>query len=92
MFDVTLKNKKKSGGQIYNVGGGEKNAVTLNTIIKKIEKLLHHKIAVTFKEERPGDQHYFVSDTAKAQKQLGWRPAVGVDEGLAKLIEWMKTS
>jgi CDP-paratose 2-epimerase len=92
MFDMTLKHRKITSGQIYNVGGGEDNAVTLNTVIKKIEKLLKQKIIVTYADERPGDQHYFVSDCAKAQKQLGWHPTIAVDEGLSKLISWMKKS
>jgi CDP-paratose 2-epimerase len=90
MFDMTVKHKRITKGQIYNVGGGERNAVTLNMVIKMIEKILKRDIPVTYAKERPGDQHYFVSDCTKAKKDLGWNPTIGVTEGLIKLIDWMK--
>jgi len=38
---------------------------------------------------RPGDQRICIMDTRKAQRELGWRPKVGVAEGVKKLYEWV---
>jgi nucleoside-diphosphate-sugar epimerase len=32
----------------------------------------------------------FVADVRKASRRLGWRPRVSIDEGLGRLISWVK--
>jgi UDP-glucuronate 4-epimerase len=40
---------------------------------------------------RPGDQRHTTADTGKLQRHLGWRATVGLDEGLARQVEWQRT-
>jgi CDP-paratose 2-epimerase len=91
LYDMAVHNVSKVSGQVFNVGGGRKNAVNLLQILAKLEKLMGRKIAVTYDKVRPGDQSFYVSDIAKAKKVLGWEPKVGVEEGLGKLISWVKS-
>jgi CDP-paratose 2-epimerase len=44
---------------------------------------------VRYGEERPGDQRYYVSDTRKLRKAIGWQPRVGVAEGVGELYRWL---
>ena len=37
-----------------------------------------------------GDQPVFVCDVAKAAKLIGWRPTIGVREGVDELIAWTR--
>jgi len=53
-----------------------------------IGELLGHKPEVEFDSWRPGDQRYYVSDTAKFQRTTGWRPRISVQEGLERLTRW----
>jgi CDP-paratose 2-epimerase len=92
LFEKVIDNPKKAAGQIFNVGGGQTNAINLLKLISKLEKILDRKIKFTFAGTRPGDQHYYVSDITKAGKVMGWKPKVDVDEGLVKLINWVKVS
>jgi dTDP-glucose 4,6-dehydratase len=39
--------------------------------------------------ERPGQDAAYVIDSAKARGELGWRPAVGLDAGLAEVRDWV---
>jgi nucleoside-diphosphate-sugar epimerase len=41
-------------------------------------------------EWRPADQKVFVADVSAAVRDLGWRPEVGVEEGLASMLEWTR--
>lgn len=41
-------------------------------------------------EFRPGDIRYAVADISAAQSQLSWAPKIGLDEGLAELVNWAK--
>jgi CDP-paratose 2-epimerase len=44
---------------------------------------------VRFGAWRPGDQRYYCSDYRKLQNATGWRPSTTVDDGLARLREWL---
>ena len=41
---------------------------------------------------RPGDQPVFVADVSKAGREFGWAPQVGVREGIARLMAWVKAN
>ncbi len=76
-------------GNIYNIGGGSKNKVSLIELIKILEKKLNKSASYSFKEWRPGDQKIFFCNNQKAYKELGWEAKTGIDEGLNKLFEWV---
>jgi CDP-paratose 2-epimerase len=38
---------------------------------------------------RPGDQHYFVSDTRLLQKELRWQSEITWREGIRDLAQWL---
>ena len=40
--------------------------------------------------ERHGDLRYFVCDTARARKHLGWKPEVAPREGVSRLLRWIR--
>jgi nucleoside-diphosphate-sugar epimerase len=75
-------------GEVYNVGGGE--AVTVWDVLHKLEAITGHKAVVRQEAPRPGDQRYTFADTGKLARHLGWRPRVGLDEGLARQVGWQK--
>jgi len=89
-YDKASNNIGKTKGQIYNIGGGRKNTISIWLEFKPIlEKLFRRKIDVKFSDWRPGDQLIFVSDIRKAKKDFGWEPKVKVEFGITKLYEWV---
>jgi CDP-paratose 2-epimerase len=38
---------------------------------------------------RPADQRYYVSSTARFERLTGWRPRVGVRQGVERLLSWL---
>jgi UDP-glucose 4-epimerase len=76
------------GGGPYNVGTGVGTPVAA----------LHHACArvagVTaapeYEEARLGDVRRSVVDASRAARELGWRPRVGLDEGLRVTWSWMQ--
>ncbi|PRY05730.1 CDP-paratose 2-epimerase [Pontibacter ummariensis] len=76
-------------GQAFNIGGGPENTVSLLELLKTIGKYRGKDIPLKFGDWRPGDQHYYVSDTRKFQKATGWYPKHNVQEGVAKLYQWL---
>jgi nucleoside-diphosphate-sugar epimerase len=74
--------------EVYNLGGGE--AVNVWDVLKKLEAITGQKAVVRQQPARPGDQRYTFADTGKLTRHLGWRPCVGLDEGLAKQVAWQR--
>jgi CDP-paratose 2-epimerase len=92
-YDMAAKNIKKTKGQIYNVGGGAKNTISIWFDFKLIlEKLFNRKIKPQFADWRPGDQPLYVSDIRKAKRDFGWEPKVKVKDGIKKLYIWVSSN
>jgi CDP-paratose 2-epimerase len=90
-YVLAIKNINKTSGQIYNIGGGLKNSISIWLEFRPIlEELFGKKIKANFSDWRPGDQPIFISDNSKAKNDFGWEPQVGVRDGLKKLYEWVQ--
>ena len=89
-YDLAIENIEKTKGQVYNIGGGADNTISVWLEFKPLlEKLFNKKIDVNFSDWRPGDQPIFVSDIRKAKKDFGWEPKIKIDDGIKKLYEWI---
>jgi CDP-paratose 2-epimerase len=76
---------------VYNLGGGPENTMSIWTEFgPQLEKLLGKKVPVERGDWRPGDQKVFVADIRKAGGELGWKPQIGVEEGVGRLFAWVK--
>jgi CDP-paratose 2-epimerase len=75
---------------IYNIGGSEANAISLLECIQLIDRTTGCPSDVRYDAARFGDLSYFVCDVSKARRDLGWVPKVKPDEGVPRLIEWVK--
>jgi CDP-paratose 2-epimerase len=76
-------------GQIFNLGGGPDNAVSLLEMIDLIGDLRGEKPDCRFAAWRPGDQPWYVSDTRTISRALGWQARTAVPEGLRALGQWL---
>jgi CDP-paratose 2-epimerase len=54
-----------------------------------LERLMGRTVSVTYSDWRPGDQRVYVSDVRKAKRDLAWQPRIGVEDGIARLYEWV---
>jgi CDP-paratose 2-epimerase len=76
-------------GQAFNIGGGPDNTVSLLELLDLIAELEDAAPIVEWADERTGDQRYYVSDTTRFGELTGWRPQVGVREGVTALHDWL---
>ena len=77
-----------ANGQVYNIGGGHLNTLSLLDLVSGLEVALGKHLEPGFASWRPGDQRVFVSDNMKAGMDLDWYPTVSVGEGVTRLIDW----
>ena len=90
-YDLAVEKIDVAAGQVYNLGGGSANTLSIWTEFgPMLEELVGHPIEVARGDWRPGDQRVFVADVRKAERELGWKPKVGVEEGIRKLFEWVR--
>lgn len=72
--------------QVYNVGFGK--GIVMKEIVKKLEGLFNRKLKTVDLGKREGDPHIVVFNISKIKKQLGWKPEVNFDDGLAKMVDY----
>lgn len=90
-YDAAIAKIDLAAGRVYNLGGGPANVMSVWAEFGPIlEKLLDRKIKVDRGDWRPGDQKVFYADIRKAERELGWKPKIGVQQGVERLFEWVK--
>lgn len=88
-FHAAIDHPEKSAGQIFNIGGGAANVISVwKEFGPMLSELAGREINVAFGDWRPGDQVIYVSDISKATATLGWKPEIGVREGVNRLWNW----
>ncbi|MDR3273463.1 MAG: dTDP-glucose 4,6-dehydratase [Flavobacteriaceae bacterium] len=82
-------------GKNYNVGGFNewKNIDLVKLLCRLMDKKLggsegDSEKLITFVKDRPGHDLRYAIDATKINKELGWKPSVTFEEGLAKTIDW----
>jgi CDP-paratose 2-epimerase len=88
---LARENLPRLAGQAFNIGGGAGNTISLLELLNHIEAV-DQRPRVEFADWRPGDQRYYVSDVSRFTRATGWRPSVGVRDGIRRLHEWLKQS
>lgn len=71
-------------GEVLNIGGGVRMSV--NELIKKIEKITRKKAKLEYVEGQKGEVKDTLADISKAKEILNWKPRVKIEEGLERYI------
>ena len=75
------------GGRVYNVGGGAR--VSLNGALERLAAIAGRPLDVRRRGREDGDVRHTGADIAAAGADLGFRPATGLEQGLAEEFEWV---
>jgi CDP-paratose 2-epimerase len=89
-FEKVRAQVDKTAGQIYNVGGGIKNSVSLVEVIEIIEQITGKKLRYSLQRPRPGDQLFYVTDFEKLTNHTGWEPKISVSQNIQMIWKWWK--
>ena len=89
-FENAIKNIGKTKGKVYNIGGGSNDTISLLELLNLLKKFgLNPRYS--FSGWRPADQKVYISDIRKA-REFGWSPEIKPEEGVKKLLEWIKSN
>lgn len=76
-------------GEVFNLGGGTK--ASLLTVIAMVEKIAGRRANLQRHDRQRGDVRCTQASAERARSQLGFRPRVGLAEGLALQWEWIRS-
>jgi dTDP-glucose 4,6-dehydratase len=84
---IELALEKGEPGETYNVG---------SAVEASIEEIADRVLELTGKPEslktivpdRPGHDRRYLLDSSKIERELGWQPEIGFEEGLRETVEW----
>ena len=84
---IELALERGTKGETYNVGSG---------IEASIEEIADRVLELTGKPEslkaivpdRPGHDRRYLLDSSRIERELGWQPEIGFEEGLLETVEW----
>jgi nucleoside-diphosphate-sugar epimerase len=74
-------------GRVYNIGGGSR--VTLNDVLELIGRISGRRPHITSDSAQRGDMRHTYADTSLARTDLGFKPTVTLEEGLAAEHQWL---
>lgn len=87
--DATLAAAERGrAGAVYNIGGGAR--VTLEEVLEVLARLAGGLPEVLHEGAQPGEMRHTEADISLARRELGYEPAFGLEEGLARQLSWLK--
>jgi UDP-glucose 4-epimerase len=76
-------------GRAYNIGGGSR--VTVNQVLEIVQRLVGHQLQIRREPAQKGDMRDTYADTTLARADLGFAPAVTLEQGLESEYRWLST-
>ena len=85
---LKLAFSERAEGEVVNIGSDRE--ITILELAKLIKELTKSSSEIEFHPLPKDDPVRRKPDISKAKKLLGWKPKVELEEGLRKMIEWLK--
>jgi len=80
----------KPGCHQYNIGSGKGTKV--KEILEAVFKAAGKRVKVIDAGERKGDPNFLVADISKIEREIGWKPKVGLEEGMKETYKFYKNN
>jgi dTDP-glucose 4,6-dehydratase len=84
---IELALEKGREGETYNVGSGVE--ASIEEIADRVLELTGKPESLkTIVPDRPGHDRRYLLDATKIERELGWQPEIGFEDGLRETVEW----
>ncbi len=72
---------------LYNLGGGRENAINLRGLVDKLSEISGYQMMIDDENPLPDPVPMnYVSDLKLIKTELDWKPVIGIEEGLKRLL------
>lgn len=77
-------------GETYHFSSGQ--VISIAALVRNISQLIqvNYDDLIEVVADRPAKDAQYIMDTTKAENELNWQPAIGLEEGLDQTIAWIK--
>ncbi len=89
LYMAAVTHIERARGQVFNVGGGIANSLSLLDLFALLEEFSGTKLDYVKLPVRESDQRVFVADVGKSARLLDWAPAVSSRQGVAMMFDWV---
>ena len=72
----------------FNIGTGVETS--LNQLLTVFERVVGHPVARQYAPPRAGEVQRIALNAEKARHELGWKPSVSLEDGLAQTLAWVR--
>ncbi len=86
---IRLAYEKGKSGETYNIGARNERE-NIDVVKSLLDALGKPHSLINFVTDRLGHDRRYAIDPAKAETELGWKPQVTWEKGLAKTIDWYR--
>ncbi len=76
--------KDEVDGEIFNIACGKRTSI--NELLNCLSKIMQVETKPAYADGRPGDVKHSEADISKASRVLGYKPEIGLEEGLKKTL------
>ncbi len=83
-----MNNNNKKAYEVFNIGTGQGSSVM--EVVKSFEKINNVKLNYKIVGRREGDVPAIWADTSLAEKELGWKAELTLDDALRDAWKWEK--
>ncbi len=85
---VAASTALEAAGEVINVACGRQTSIAQLAAI--IDRIVGRQTPIVYLAPREGDVRYSLADISKARRLLGYEPAVDVEEGLRRTVDWYR--
>src|SRR6266496_2631792 len=86
----TVRPRAAGLAQPINIGGGAR--VRLDRLIELIGGAVGREVRIERHADQPGDVRLTAADLRRAERELGYRPTVGIEEGIRQFVRWYEAT
>jgi len=91
LVELEMENLDRIAGQVFNVGGGAGNSLSLMEATALLRELCGRDVPIAVEPEpRKADPCIYITDNRKVERVLGWKPQMGIRAGYQRILEWIR--
>ena len=93
LINYQLEHFSEFDGEVFNVGGGFSNSLSLVETTKLCQEITGECIQINASlKERPGDIPIFITDASRVIEKTGWKPTIKPEAALKDIYEWISAN
>ena len=90
LIDLQIHNWPKVDSQVFNIGGGKDNSLSLMELTKLVNQITDiHLPILKEQNKRNGDIRIFITDIKKIKNILGWAPTLNTKAIINDTFRWI---